>query len=265
MSVPPGANVVITGAAHGIGAALAKRYAEAGHRVAVLDLDAEAARARAAELERAGATSVGVACDVTSQDDCRAAIKSVQGAWGGVDLLVNNAGITQLGFVRDTTPEVLRRVMDVNFFGAVHCTQAALPSLLERRGRVVALSSVAGFAPLAGRAGYVASKHAVEGFFDTLRAEYLGDGLGVTLVRPSFVRTHIGDRALGVDGTAAGAGARTGVGHEIDPTAAAEAIFDGVARGRRIVWVGNEARLSWWLSQLAPRSYERLMLRRTGG
>lgn len=262
--LPPRANVVITGAAHGIGAALAQRYAEAGHRVAVLDLDAEAARARAEGLERGGATSMGLACDVSSRDDCRAAIQKAHDVWGGIDLLVNDAGITQLGFVRDTKVEVLRRVIDVNFFGAVHCTQAALPSLLERRGRVVVLSSVAGFAPLAGRAGYVASKHAVEGFFATLRAEHARDGLGVTLVRPSFVRTHIGDRALGVDGAAAGAGARTGVGHEIEPAAAAEAIFRGVARGRRIVWVGNEARLSWWASQLAPRLYERLMLRRTG-
>ena len=265
MTLPPRANVVITGAAHGIGAALARRYAEAGHRVAVLDRDAEAARALAAGLERGGATPLGLACDVSSPDDCRAAIQKVQEAWGGIDLLVNNAGITQLGFVRDTKVEVLRRVMDVNFFGAVHCTQAALPSLLERRGRIVALSSVAGFAPLAGRAGYVASKHAVEGFFETLRAEHLRDGLGVTLVRPSFVRTHIGDRALGADGAAAGPEARSGVGHEVGPEAAADTIFRAVARGRRIVWVGNEARLSWWASQLAPRLYERLMLRRTGG
>jgi NAD(P)-dependent dehydrogenase (short-subunit alcohol dehydrogenase family) len=265
VTLPPRANVVITGAAHGIGAALARRYAEAGHRVAVLDLDAEAARLQAAGLERGGATSLGLACDVGSPEDCRAAVQKVQGAWGGIDLLVNNAGITQLGFVRDTRVQVLRRVMDVNFFGAVQCTQAALPSLLERRGRIVVLSSVAGFAPLAGRAGYVASKHAVEGFFHTLRVEHARDGLGVTLVRPSFVRTHIGDRALGADGAAAGPEARSGVGHEVEPAAAADTIFRGVARGRRIVWVGHEARLSWWASQLAPRLYERLMLRRTGG
>lgn len=265
MSLRPAASIVITGAAHGIGAALARRYAEEGHRVAVLDLDAGAARARAAGFERAGAGSLGLGCDVSSPDDCRAAIRRVQDAWGGIDLLVNSAGITQLGFVRDTQVEVLRRVMEVNFFGSVHCTLAALPSLLERRGRVVALSSVAGFAPLVMRAGYVASKHAVEGFFDTLRAEHACDGLGVTIVCPSFVRTQIGARALAADGTPAGAETRTGVRHEIEPAAAADAIFRGVARGRRIVWVGHEARLAWWVAHLAPRFYERLMLRRTGG
>ena len=199
---------------------------------------------------------------MTSAASCREAFDRVLGAWGGIDVLVNNAGITHVGCVRDTDAEVIRRVLEVNLMGAVHCTQVALPSLLARRGRVVALSSVAGFAPLATRAGYAASKHAVEGFFTSLRAEHARDGLGVTLVRPSFVRTGIGSRALGPDGAAAGADARTGVGHEVDPARAAEAIYRGVRRGRRVVWVGREARLAWWVSHLWPAAYERAMARR---
>jgi short-subunit dehydrogenase len=259
------ANVVITGAAQGIGASLARRYAEGGHAVAVLDRDAEGAEAIAAELQRAGATVLACGCDVTRAEHCAAAVTRVVDAWGGVDVLVANAGITHLGRVCETDVEVLRRVMEVNFFGAVHLTQAALPSLIARSGRVVALSSVAGFAPLATRAGYVASKHAVEGFFATLRSEHARDGLGVTIVRPSFVRTGIGDRALGVDGRAADAAARSGVVKEVSPEAAAEAIVRGVEGGRRVVWVGREARLSFWVNQLAPRLYERLMRRRTLG
>lgn len=256
-------NVVITGAAHGIGAALARHLAQAGHAVAVLDPDAATAKERAALLERGGASALGIRCDVTRPDACRAAVAQVTAAWGGIDILVNNAGATHVSRVGDTALAVIRRVVEVNVFGAVQPTQAALPSLLERKGQVVALSSVAGFAPLATRAGYAASQHAVEGFFGTLRTEYADDGLGVTVVRPSFVRTDIGARALGSDGGAAGARARSGVGHEIEPDAAAEEILRGVTERRRVVWVGRKARLASWTSHLLPRLYQRLGLRRT--
>jgi NAD(P)-dependent dehydrogenase (short-subunit alcohol dehydrogenase family) len=258
-------NVVVTGAAHGIGSALASRFAGAGHAVAVLDVDSDAAEACAKRIQEDGGKAFALRCDVTAPSECDDAMSRVVHAWGGIDILVNNAGITHVGLVRDTEAAVLRRVVDVNLFGAVHCTQAALPSLLARRGRVVVLSSVAGFAPLATRAGYVASKHAVQGFFETLRTEHVVEGLGVTIVCPSFVETGIGRRALGADGGAAGDGARSGVAHAVSPEQAAEAIFRGVERRRRIVWVGREARAAWWLNSLAPRIYEFLMLRRTLG
>jgi len=257
------ANVVITGGAQGIGAALAWRFGRVGHAVAVLDLDETAAEGLARELVVAGHRALGMGCDVTREPDCETAIARVLSAWGGVDVLVNNAGITHVGRIHDTDVRVLRRVLEVNFLGAVHATKAALPSLLARRGHVVAMSSVAGFAPLATRAGYVASKHALEGFFATLRSEHARDGLRVTVVRPSFVRTGIGDRALGPDGRPAGG--RSGVRKEIAPEAAAATIVRGVERGRRVVWVGREARLAFWLERLGPRLYERLMQGRTLG
>jgi NAD(P)-dependent dehydrogenase (short-subunit alcohol dehydrogenase family) len=163
--------VVITGAAGGIGSALARRFAREGARLALLDRESDGIETLAVEIEALGASALPVRCDVTSLPDCEAALDSVIGAFGGVDVLVNNAGITHLGPFHETDVEVVRRVMEVNFFGSVHCTKAALASLLERRGRIVVISSVAGIAPLATRTGYAASKYALHGFFESLRAE----------------------------------------------------------------------------------------------
>jgi NAD(P)-dependent dehydrogenase (short-subunit alcohol dehydrogenase family) len=258
-----GASVVVTGAAGGIGAALAARYAREGARLALLDRDAPGLAARTRELAAAGAEALALPCDVTDPEACRAAIARVELEFGGVDVLVNNAGITALGLFRDTSVEVLRRVLEVNFFGAVHCTQAALASLLARRGQIVVLSSVAGVAPLAGRAAYAASKHALHGLFESLRAEHRGDGLRVLMVCPSFVATGIGDAALAAAGGPAAPGARTGAGHAASPERVADAIVRAALRGRRLLLVPREARLAIWTARLAPGLYERLMLRRT--
>jgi short-subunit dehydrogenase len=254
-----GRNVVVTGAGSGIGAATSRAFAAEGARVALLDRDGDAVRALAAELEDVGVANLAIECDVTKPPDCDAAVRAIQSAWGGIDVLVNNAGITQVGRVIDSDVDVIRRVLEVNFFGAVHCTLAALPSLLERRGRIVVLSSVAGFAPLATRAGYAASKHALHGFFESLRAEHRQDGLGVTLVCPSFVRTAIGAHALGPHGEQTGS--RTGVLAEIEPERVAAAILRAVRRDRDLVLVPGRSRLAWWISHILPGVYQQLMLR----
>jgi NAD(P)-dependent dehydrogenase (short-subunit alcohol dehydrogenase family) len=252
--------VVVTGAAGGIGAALARRFAREGGRVALLDRDGDGVAAVAAQVD--ASSSMAVSCDVTSFAECEAAIGEVSARWGGVDVLVNNAGITHLGRFHETDVDVIRRVLEVNFFGAVNCTKAALPSLLERRGRIVVTSSVAGIAPLATRSGYSASKHALHGFFDSLRAEHHDDGLRVLLVCPSFVDTAIGDHALGPDGGGAPPDGRSGVRSPMAPDDLADAVVRATARDRRLLLVGREAWLSYGIARLAPRLYERLMVRR---
>ena len=253
--------VVITGAAGGIGAALARRFARDGARVALLDRDVEGARAVAAEL--GDGVAMARACDVTSLDDCHAAMRDVIDTWGGIDVLVNNAGITHLGTFAETDVDVIRRVTEVNLFGAVNCTKAALESLVARRGQIIVTSSVAGVAPLATRTGYSASKHALHGFFDSLRAEHHDDGLRVLIVCPSFVDTAIGDHALGADGNPAAPEARTGVKKPVAPATIADAIVTAAAKNRRLLLVPREAKLAYWIARLAPKTYERLMLRRT--
>ena len=222
-----GRSVVITGAAGGIGSTLAQRFSAAGARVALLDRDVAGIDALAARLGPAGAEVIAIPCDVTAVDDC--ARRGRSASWPpavGVDVLINNAGITHVSPFAETDLSVLRRVMEVNFFGAVTMTSAALPSLVERQGQIVVMSSVAGVAPLALRTGYSASKHALHGCFESLRTELRGTGVGVTMVCPSFVRTGIGDHALGGHGEAP-THPRTETGTPADPADLAEAVSPG--------------------------------------
>jgi len=259
-----GRSVVVTGAAGGIGAALALRFGQAGASVSLLDRDADGLEAVAGKLDRLGALGTVAVCDVTDLDACGRAVDAVTADAGGVDVLVNNAGVTHVSAFADTDVDVLRRVVDVNLFGAVNLTSVALPTLLARRGQIVVLSSVAGFAPLALRCGYAASKHALHGCFESLRTELLGTGVGVTMVCPSFVRTAIGDHALGGDGAPATA-TRREVGRAMDPADVADAIFGATIRRRRLLLPSPTAKLSYAVSRLAPARFERSMARRVLG
>ena len=249
--------VVITGGAGGLGRALAAAFTGAGAKVALLDLDPAGLEQAALALETRPLT---VACDVTDAAACARAVGEVVASLGAVDVLVNNAGISHRSTFLDTSDEVLRKVMEVNFFGSVNCTRAALPRLLERRGQVVALSSVAGFAPLFGRTGYAASKHALHGFFDTLRAELAGSGVNVLVVCPGFIDTPL--RRNATDGAGRSAGqAPVPVGGLLTAGEVAAAIVAGCkARKQRLV-LGGIAKLSFWVSRFAPRLYEALMRR----
>lgn len=256
-----GRTVVVTGAAGGLGAALCHRFGAVGARVVALDSDRRGLDALAPRLAQAGVEAMTVPCDVTSESECIGAMAAARRRFGGIDVLVNNAGISHRSAFERTELRVIRRVMEVNFFGAVHCTQAALPDLIARRGIVVAISSVAGFAPLIARTGYAASKHALHGFFESLRSEVDSRGVHVLIVCPTFVRTGIERNALGGDGGPA-SHAQSVVGRPLEPDGVAELIVKAARQGRRSLLVGKVARISWWLSRVAPRLYARVMARR---
>ena len=256
--------VVITGAAGGLGRALAGAFAGAGARIAALDCDAAGVEALAAELRAEGRQALGLACDVTDADACARAMDEVMRSWGQIDVLINNAGISHRSAYRRTDPAVTRRVMEVNFFGSVHCTRAALDALLAARGLVIVISSVAGFAPLIARTGYAAAKHALHGFFDSLRVELADDGVGVLLVCPSFIATGIDRNALGGDGAPARHAQQiVGVRALADDVAAD--ILHAARSGRQLLLPGRMAKLAWWVSRLFPGYYARAMVRRLRG
>ncbi|MBZ0125535.1 MAG: short chain dehydrogenase [Rhodocyclales bacterium] len=255
-----GKTVAVTGAAGGLGRALALRFAAAGARIVALDRDAAVLQGLTFPD---GADAVRIACDVSSEADCLRAMAEARRAFGGIDVLVNNAGITHRSAFTRTEPAVIRRVMEVNFFGALHCTHAALEDLVARRGLVVAVSSVAGFAPLVARTGYAASKHALHGFFDSLRTEVEPLGVKVLLVCPSFISTGIEKNALAGDGGPV-RHAQSIVGGRSTPEAMAEKIFRAAQAERRLLLPDRVSKLSWWVSCLAPRFYERQMVKKLG-
>ncbi len=258
-----GKNAVITGAAGGLGRALVREFRAAGAQVLALDRDAKALQQLAEEFagQSTGPTLLTQVCDVTDPASCATAMAVARSQWGGVDVLVNNAGISHRSAFADTQLEVLRRVMDVNFFGAVHCTHAAIADLRAHRGMVITVSSVAGFSPLIGRTGYAASKHALHGFFDSLRTEVEHEGVGVLLVCPSFIDTGIDRAALGPDGQPAAQGRQT-TGGQTQPTEVAQAIVQAAQQDKRQLLFSNTSKAAWWLSRLWPTRYAAIMKRR---
>ena len=255
--------VVVTGAAGGLGRALCQRFGRAGASIVALDREAAALDKLLSELHGAGIAAVGVACDVTVEDDCLRAMAQAKQSFGAIDVLVNNAGITHRSAFARTETAVIRRVMAVNFFGTLHCTHAALDELLARRGLVITISSVAGFAPLIARTGYAASKHALHGFCDSLRTEVEPLGVKVMLVCPSFIQTGIEKNALDGDGRPA-RHPQAIVGVRASADSIADKVFQAARRERRLLLPDSVSRASWWLSRLAPTLYARLMVARLG-
>lgn len=258
--------VVVTGAAGGLGTALCWAYAQAGAQLAAIDIDAAALATLRDALHAETGTSLFTisgteAGDIADPTVCPAAVAHIVDHFGRLDVLINNAGISHRSLLQATDPAVIRRVMEVNFFGAAQMTHAALPHLIKSRGKVAAVSSVAGFAPLLGRTGYAASKHALHGFFDSLRTEVEPLGVQVSLVCPSFIATGIGSAALGGDGGHV-ATARVTTGGESNPHDIAGRILIAVDRGQRLLLPDRTSRMAWWVNRFAPGFYARTMTRR---
>lgn len=193
--------VVITGASKGIGAELARQLAVQGAKLALAARDMPALDAVAAECRQLGATVEVIPTDVAVEADCQRLVERTVARFGRLDTLINNAGATmwaRVDEIRDLG--MLARIMQVNYMGAVFCTAYALPHLKAARGRIVGVASLTGLTGVPTRSGYAASKHAMRGFFDSLRIELAGSGVTVTMIYPGFVATGIRENATGPDG-----------------------------------------------------------------
>ena len=196
--------VIITGASSGIGMALAKEYARRGANLSLAARNIEVLEELSRELIHNGCKVIAVKTDVSVANDCLQLIRTTVKTFGKIDILINNAGISMRALFRDVELEVLKRLMDVNFWGTVYCTKFAYPYLLASKGSVVGISSVTGFVGLPARTGYCASKFAINGFLETLRSENLKSGLHVMIAAPAFTATNIRKSALTANGTPQG-------------------------------------------------------------
>jgi short-subunit dehydrogenase len=194
--------VVITGASSGIGEALAAEYAAQGYRLALAARSADKLEALAHTLRarHAGLQVLVVQADVTQATDCTRLIAAVEQAYGQLDVLICNAGISMRALFAEVDMEVLRQLMEVNFWGVVQCIQPALPLLRRSKGSIVGVSSIAGYRGLPGRVGYSASKFALNGFLEALRTELQPDGIHVLTACPGYTQSNIRQNALGRKG-----------------------------------------------------------------
>lgn len=250
--------VIVTGASEGIGRALALALAPQRPLLVVAARNRERLESLAEECRGLGARVLAVPTDVTDESACDELVARTVETFGRIDTLVVNAGATmwtRLDALEDT--DVLRKVMDVNYFGAAYCTRAALPHLEKTRGRIVAVASVAGLTGVPERTGYSASKHAMIGFFDSLRIELADSGVTVTVIAPDFVVSQIHRRALGADGAPLG---DTPMQESRIMTAdrCAELIVEAMAKRKRLLITSRRGRLGRWFKILAPGLIDRI-------
>lgn len=252
-----GKTVVITGASSGIGLALTKGFASAGANVVFGARRESELVALHKELTAMGYPSAYRKCDVSCENDCRGLIDAAVESFGGVDVLICNAGLSMRALFDDVDLNVLHQLMDVNFWGTVNCSKYALPWLQSSKGSLVGVSSVAGMHGLPARTGYSASKYAMVGFLETLRVENLKKGLHVMVASPGFIATNVRKQSLTADGTAQGESPRQEE-KMMSAEEAARRIMKGVYRRKREVVMDFQGRATKFIKKFAPGLLDKL-------
>lgn len=248
--------VIITGASSGIGRALAREYAQRGARLVLgaRRLD----RLKELEQELKNTEILTVKTDVSVESECKNLIERAIETFGQIDVLINNAGISMRAIFEDMDLDVMKRVMDVNFYGTVFCTKYALPHLLKTKGSLVGIISIAGHVGLPGRTAYAASKFAVRGFLDTIRIENLHKGLHVLVAAPGFTASEVRKAALTADGNQQGETPRN-EGNMMSAETCAKHIAVAVKkRKRELILTFIEGKLTVFLGKFFPSLLDKL-------
>lgn len=253
--------IAITGASAGIGKELALQLAEQKALLVLGARNIEKLEAVAQQCREKGAEAIAVQVDVAIENQCKNFIDSAINKFNRLDVLINNAGITMWAkFEEIKDMSILQHIMQVNYMGSVYCTHYALPHLKASKGRLVGISSLTGKSGVPTRSGYAASKHAMAGFFDTLRIELKESGVSVTMIYPGFVATEVRERALGPDGKPI---KKSPVKEKqvMTPQQCAALIIPAMDKRKRELVMTLRGKLGLWLKLIAPSLVDKIALK----
>ncbi|MGI8893935.1 MAG: SDR family oxidoreductase [Bacteroidia bacterium] len=243
---------IITGASSGIGKACAIHFAKNGFAVVLAARDLMKLQELKSTIEAMGGKAMVVKTDVANENSCREMIENTVNEFGSIDVLINNAGISMRALFAELELDVLRQVMDINFWGTVYCSKYALPYLLKTKGSLVGVSSIAGKKGLPGRSGYSASKFAMEGLLECIRTENLKTGLHVLVACPGFTASAIRERALNDKGMQQGESPRK-EGDMMQPEEVAAHIYNAVIARKRDLVLTSQGKLTVFLNKFFPQ------------
>jgi len=250
--------VIITGASSGIGKALVEEFSRKGATVVAAARSEDKLSNLKSKLQAEGFEIFPFTTDVTNENDCKNLINSTVARFGKIDVLINNAGISMRALFDDVDLDVIKKVMDVNFWGTVYCSKFALPYLLKSNGSLVGVSSIAGYKGLPGRTGYSASKFAMQGLLEVIRIENMKKGLHVLIACPGFTTSNIRNTALAADGSQQGETPRD----EDKMMSAAEVahhISRAVHRRKRTLILTTQGKATVLLSKFVPKFLDKMV------
>ncbi|MBT29159.1 MAG: short chain dehydrogenase [Thalassobius sp.] len=243
--------VVITGGSSGIGKALAEQFGMNGSKIVITGRKKEALDQAELELQKKKIDVLTIVSDVSKEEDNKQMVDAILEHYGKIDILINNAGISMRAMFEDLDLDVVKKVMDINFYGALYATKYCLPYIIQGKGTVVGISSIAGYRGLPARTGYSASKFALQGFLEVLRTEMLYKGVNVLTACPGFTTSNIRRTALAADGSQQGESPRD-ESNMMSAEECAEYIYNAVKRRKKILILTNMGKLTVWLNKLFP-------------
>ncbi|WP_448520683.1 SDR family oxidoreductase [Rhodoflexus sp.] len=252
--------VVITGGSSGIGKALAEVFGRKGSHVVITGRDATALQETTQYLKNQGISVLSVQADVTNLADNERMAQAALDAFGKIDILINNAGISMRALFEEVDLDVVKKVMDINFYGALYATKVCLPSIIANQGSVVGISSIAGYRGLPGRTGYSASKFALQGFLEVLRTEMIPRGVHVLTACPGFTTSNIRMRSLTKDGTQQGESPRD-ESKMMSAEECAEHIYKAVVNRKKILILTRIGKLTVWLNKWFPGLMDSIVMK----
>jgi short-subunit dehydrogenase len=250
--------VIITGASSGIGEALADKFGTEGAKVVITGRRQEELERVATQLQAKQIDVLPIKADVTSEVDNKAVVAQTLQKFGKIDVLINNAGISMRALFKEVDLSVVRKVLEINFFGVLSMTQFCLPHIIKQKGSVIGISSIAGYRGLPGRTGYSSSKFALQGFLEVLRTEMMAEGVHVLTACPGFTTSNIRKVSLTKDGSQQGESPRNEQ-KMMSAEECAQHIYKATVARQRDLVLTRQGKLTVWLNKLLPGLADKLV------